>query len=77
MEWGSKIILNKINGYMPGRIAQFLTQTSRCHWNRSPAKKIFLCRHGQSEANKVRCRSGGLGCSYCSAAVSLPWRFAH
>ena len=45
-------------GYMPGRIAQFLCNTSRCHWERNPAKRLVLSRHGQSEFN-LQGRIGG------------------
>lgn len=43
---------------MPGRIAQFLCNTSRCHWERNPAKRLVLSRHGQSEFN-LQGRIGG------------------
>lgn len=49
VEFGKKIIQNKIRGYMPARIAQFLGNTSRCQWARFPSKRLFLSRHGQSE----------------------------
>jgi 6-phosphofructo-2-kinase / fructose-2,6-biphosphatase 2 len=43
---------------MPGRIAQFLCNTSRCHWQQNSNKKLYLCRHGQSEYNSMK-RIGG------------------
>mmetsp|Transcript_16192 Transcript_16192/g.20986 ORF Transcript_16192/g.20986 Transcript_16192/m.20986 type:complete len:577 (-) Transcript_16192:277-2007(-) len=75
--FGEKMILNNIKGYMPGRIAQFLRNTSRCHWAKSylppmgksgsnssggsgAVKKLYLCRHGQSDYNAMK-RIGGDG----------------
>lgn len=48
--------MNKIDGFMPGRIAQFITNCCHCHW--SLEKRLFLSRHGQSEYNKLG-RIGG------------------
>jgi 6-phosphofructo-2-kinase/fructose-2,6-biphosphatase len=51
-----QVIMNKIDGFMPGRIAQFITNCCHCHW--SLEKRLFLSRHGQSEYNQLG-RIGG------------------
>ena len=56
IDHGTKTIMNKIEGYMPGRIAQFITNCCHCHWTKN--KKLFLSRHGQSEYNATG-RIGG------------------
>uniref|UniRef100_A0A7S2SNR4 6-phosphofructo-2-kinase domain-containing protein n=1 Tax=Rhizochromulina marina TaxID=1034831 RepID=A0A7S2SNR4_9STRA len=56
IENGKQIIMNKIKGYMPGRVAQFITNCCHCHW--TTKKKLFLTRHGQSEYNAMG-RIGG------------------
>ena len=43
----AQVILNKIEGYTQGRIAQFITNCCHCHWTKD--KKLYLSRHGQSE----------------------------
>mmetsp|Transcript_8045 Transcript_8045/g.18363 ORF Transcript_8045/g.18363 Transcript_8045/m.18363 type:complete len:537 (+) Transcript_8045:97-1707(+) len=53
---GKQIIMNKIDGYMPGRIAQFITNCCHCHW--TSEKRLYLSRHGQSEYNATG-RIGG------------------
>ena len=50
-DYGTKIVLNNIRGYMPGRIAQYLCNVCRNHWSRSQ-KRLHLSRHGQSEYNR-------------------------
>jgi broad specificity phosphatase PhoE/adenylate kinase family enzyme len=63
INFGERMILNNIKGYMPGRISQFLRNTSRCHWSQSQTKipkKLYLCRHGQSDYNAMQ-RIGGDG----------------
>lgn len=56
IDHGKQIVMNKIEGYMPGRIAQFITNCCHCHWTNE--KKLFLSRHGQSEYNATG-RIGG------------------
>ncbi len=53
---GKQIVMNRIEGYMPGRIAQFITNCCHCHWTTS--KKLYLSRHGQSQYNATG-RIGG------------------
>ena len=53
---GTQTIMNKIEGYMPGRIAQFITNCCHCHWTKH--KKLYLSRHGQSQYNATG-RIGG------------------
>jgi broad specificity phosphatase PhoE/predicted kinase len=57
IDHGKQVELNKIDGYMPGRIAQFITNCCHCYWN-SDHKKLYLSRHGQSEYNAAG-RIGG------------------
>mmetsp|Transcript_100993 Transcript_100993/g.289970 ORF Transcript_100993/g.289970 Transcript_100993/m.289970 type:complete len:572 (+) Transcript_100993:166-1881(+) len=56
IENGTQIILNKIKGYMPGRITQFITNCCHVHW--MTQKKLYFSRHGQSEYNAAG-RIGG------------------
>ena len=56
IDHGKQIVMNKIEGYMPGRLAQFITNCCHCHWTKD--KKLYLSRHGQSEYNATG-RIGG------------------
>ena len=56
IDHGKQIVMNKIEGYMPGRIAQWITNCCHCHWTTS--KKLYLSRHGQSQYNATG-RIGG------------------
>lgn len=56
IDHGKQTILNKIDGYMAGRIAQFITNCCHCHW--TTEKRLFISRHGQSEYNSTG-RIGG------------------
>mmetsp|Transcript_19691 Transcript_19691/g.23423 ORF Transcript_19691/g.23423 Transcript_19691/m.23423 type:complete len:535 (+) Transcript_19691:57-1661(+) len=56
IDHGKQVILNKIDGYMPGRIAQFITNCCHCYWRSD--KKLYISRHGQSEYN-AQGRIGG------------------
>jgi 6-phosphofructo-2-kinase/fructose-2,6-biphosphatase 2 len=56
IDHGKQTVLNKIDGYMAGRVAQFITNCCHCHW--TTEKRLFISRHGQSEYNATG-RIGG------------------
>jgi len=55
VDGGQQVVLNKIFGYLPGRIASFVMNL-----HTSP-KSIFLTRHGQSEYNLTQKIGGDSG----------------
>ena len=56
IDHGKQVIMSKIDGYLPGRIAQFISNCCHCHWTID--KKLYISRHGQSEYNEAG-RIGG------------------
>mmetsp|Transcript_81677 Transcript_81677/g.159455 ORF Transcript_81677/g.159455 Transcript_81677/m.159455 type:complete len:574 (+) Transcript_81677:57-1778(+) len=71
IEHGSQLVYNNIRGYMPGRIAQFLSSTSRNTWQRCRGKRLFFSRHGQSENNKLGRIGGDTGLTEAGERYAL------